>query len=337
MSWKKRLRNLVIWILALIVFPLFLLWLYVAQPTVKHSEPTDLQASPERLEKHVRILSETFAPRSFAHFKNLNGAADYIRDEFTNLNSGGIIEDQVYDTDGQRYRNISLFLNSGSSNDPRIVVGAHYDGYGEFPAADDNASGVAGLIETARLIAAEKSFTSPIEFVAYPLEEPPHFRTDAMGSAHHAKGLKQEKREVKLMISLEMIGYFSDKFGSQDYPSPILRPLYPARGNFIAVVGRSDMRDHVKEFKIGMKGTTDLPVYSIAAPAAIPGIDFSDHRNYWRYGYPAIMVTDTAFYRNKNYHSAKDTADLLDFDKMADVVTAVTAALLAEEGSELKD
>ncbi|MCL4103641.1 UNVERIFIED_CONTAM: hypothetical protein GTU68_059720 [Idotea baltica] len=325
-----RLRNLLIWSALLIALPTVLLWIYIAQPSLKSSAPSTAEVSPERLEKHVLALSEKFSPRSYAHFRNLNLAADYIATELKAIDSGGELTDQFFEVDRSRYRNISLFLNDEKPG-PRIVVGAHYDGYLEFPAADDNASGVAGLIELARLVGRGREIEFPIEFVAYPLEEPPHYATPAMGSSFHARNLKKGNQDVKLMISLEMIGYFSDELGSQRYPNGLLHLMYPLRGNFIAVIGRTDMRDVVKNFKIGMKGTTDLPVYSIAAPAALPGIDFSDHRNYWEQGFPAIMVSDTAFYRNQAYHTAEDTADRLDYLRMSETVVAVFEALKSME------
>ena len=135
-----------------------------------------------------------------------------------------------------------------------------------------------------------------IEFVAYTLEEPPFFGTEDMGSAHHAKLLFDRKVRVRCMIALEMIGYFSNAPGSQLFPGPALKIFYPSKGNFIAIVGRLDQRKIVKKIKGLMKGATDLPVYSINAPLIVSGIDYSDHRNYWKYGYEAVMITDTAFY-----------------------------------------
>lgn len=147
-----------------------------------------------------------------------------------------------------------------------------------------------------------------------------------MGSYIHAESVSEEGVSVRGMIALEMIVYFSDDFGSQDYPALLFKLIYPNRGNFIAVVGKLDQRDFISKTKVGMKGTTDLPVYSIAAPTQIPGIDFSDHRNYWEFGYDAVMITDTAFYRNHEYHKAGDTWHRLNYEKMADVVRAVYAA-----------
>lgn len=329
-SWKERLRSIAWLILFFVALPSFVVRVVIARPTLASSPKSELTADPSLLEKHVRVLSEDLAPRSYLHFKNLNATADYIRAELDDLGAPGAVTDQGFEVHNRRFRNISLLLNPEVKK-PRVVVGAHYDGFGEFPAADDNASGVAGLIELGRLLVAQRVNQFPIELVAYPLEEPPHFATPAMGSSQHAFSLREEKTEVRLMISLEMIGTFSDEWGSQAYPSGFLHLMYPPKGNFIAVVGRTDMRDVVKGFKIGMKGTTDLPVYSIAAPAALPGIDFSDHRNYWEEGFPALMVTDTAFFRNEHYHTPEDTADRLDYERMSDVVVAVFEAIAAME------
>jgi Zn-dependent M28 family amino/carboxypeptidase len=206
------------------------------------------------------------------------------------------------------------------------VVGAHYDACGETPGADDNASGVAALIELGYLLGSNPP-SREIELVAYVLEEPPFFRTPMMGSAVHAASIATEKETIVGVIVLETVGYFSEARGSQSYPSLLLKLIYPSRGNFIAVIGRWDQGQWVKRVKIGMKGATDLPVYSIRAPSVVPGIDFSDHLNYWPLGFNALMITDTAFYRNKAYHEKGDTADRLDYERMCKVVVAVFEAL----------
>jgi Zn-dependent M28 family amino/carboxypeptidase len=202
------------------------------------------------------------------------------------------------------------------------VVGAHYDAVEASPGADDNASGVAGLIELAYLLG-DTQLSRGIELVAYTLEEPPFFGTQQMGSAYHVESLADEGVEVTFMIALEMIGYFSNQPGSQQYPWPFLRWLYPNQGNFIALIGRWEQRHFVKRLKGYMKGSTDLPVYSMVAPSRMGSVDFSDHRNYWNSHYDALMVTDTAFYRNTKYHSVYDTADRLDYSRMGKVVIGV--------------
>lgn len=280
--------------------------------------------SPERLRAHVRMLADEFVPRDFAHPANLDRAAAYIREEFAR--AGGAVAEQPFEAGRSTYRNVIAAF--GPDTRERIVIGAHYDAAGPFPAADDNASGVAGLLELARLLGADPP-PIRVELVAYPLEEPPFYRTPLMGSAVHAASLKRQGVRVRVMMSLEMIGYFTDAPDSQKLPLAALRPFYPSRGNFIAVVGKMGQALLVRRVKRAMKGASPLGVHSINAPRWVPGVDFSDHMNYWDAGYPAVMITDTAFYRNPHYHTARDTADTLDYARMAQVVAGVHAAILA--------
>lgn len=285
------------------------------------SEPSP-RVSPARLEAHVRKLSGDFVPRDFAHPANLDRAAAYIRGELER--AGGDTHEQPYDAGGSTYRNVAASF--GPQTDERIVIGAHYDAAGPYPAADDNASGVAGLVELGHLLAADPPKTR-VELVAYPLEEPPFYRTPHMGSAVHAASLRRQGVRVRVMISLEMIGYFTDAPDSQKLPLAALKPFYPSRGNFIAVVGKLGQALLVRRIKRAMRRATPLAVHSINAPRWVPGVDFSDHVNYWHAGYPAVMITDTAFYRNPFYHTARDTADTLDYVRMAQVVEGVHAAV----------
>ncbi len=294
-----------------------LLWVYMAQPTLTAHPRSAVSVDPERLRAHVVALSKTFFPRSYRETKNLDQSAEYIRSHFAE--AGARISDQQFTAEGRTYRNvIGVF---GARKPPKIVVGAHYDSHGITPGADDNASGVAGLIEFAYLLGRHGT-DREIELVAYCLEEPPFFANEEMGSRIHVSSLKANDQNVAGAISLEMIGYFSDDWWSQPYPIPLLYLIYPIRGNYIAVVGRSHDRDLIKQIKSGMKGRTDLPVYSILAPEGTPGIDLSDHRSYWSVGIPAVMITDTAFQRNTEYHG-KDTAERLDFPRMAKVVVSL--------------
>ena len=283
---------------------------------------SDASVKPERLAQHVKMLSETLAPRDAQHPANLNRAADYIRQDF--IRARGQVSDQRFMADGVEYRNI--IATFGPDTQERIVVGAHYDTAGAMPGADDNASGVAGLIELAHLLG-KTTLPIRIDLVAYTLEEPPHFRTAQMGSAVHALSLKRAGVNVRAMLSLEMIGYFSDAEGSQTYPINLLKAVYPSKGNFITVVGHFAEPGLVRKVKRALAEATPLPVYSINAPRFIPGIDFSDHLNYWNEGFPAVMITDTSSFRNLNYHTQNDTADKLDFRRMALTVEGVFAAV----------
>jgi Zn-dependent M28 family amino/carboxypeptidase len=214
----------------------------------------------------------------------------------------------------------------GPDEGAATVVGAHYDSCNDTPGADDNASGVAGLLELGRLLVAHPP-RKPVELVAFPLEEPPYFRTQSMGSMQHAKSLRAANRELRFMVSLEMIGYFSDAPGSQGFPSPAIGKMYPDTGSFIAVVGQFGDFGLTRRVKARMMGASDLPVESFNAPRAVAGVDFSDHASYWAHGYPALMITDTAFMRNPNYHQITDTPETLDYVRMAKVVEGVYAAV----------
>ena len=231
---------------------------------------------------------------------------------------------QEWQVDGVTFRNVSALYGPASAE--RVVVGAHYDGCQPFPAADDNASGVAALLELARLLAANPP-RAQVELVAWSLEEPPFFRTLSMGSYVHAKSLADAKVKVRGALSLETMGYFRDDEGSQHFPVPGLSLLYSTRANYLAVVGNLGQIGLTRQVKSAMQSASPLQIFSINAPVAIPGIDFSDHLNYWRFGYPAVMVTDTAFNRNDNYHSATDTADTLDYLRLAQGTAGVFEAI----------
>lgn len=192
---------------------------------------------------------------------------------------------------------------------------------------------MAGLLELARLLQGVK-LRHTVELVAFCTEEPPCFASEHMGSSHHARSLAEQRTPVVAMLALEMIGYFSEETGSQSYPVPLLSLFYGSRGNFISVVGDTGQWSLIRTVKSAMKGATDLPVQSVAVPNSLPGVDLSDHRNYWEYNFPAVMITDTAFYRNRLYHSPGDTADRLDYERMADVVVGVYEAVTALANEE---
>jgi Zn-dependent M28 family amino/carboxypeptidase len=175
---------------------------------------------------------------------------------------------------------------------------------------------------------ARERLSHRVELVAFALEEMPFFGTGAMGSAVHAASLRASGRRVRAMICLEMLGCFDDRRGSQRFPFPLLRLFYPSRGNFIAVVGNAGGIGIVRRVKRSMRAGSNLPVHSINAPAIVPGVDLSDHRSYWREGFPAVMITDTAFYRNDRYHSAADTPETLDYPRMAEVVRGAWNAVV---------
>jgi hypothetical protein len=322
-NWTKRFRNLAC---LTVGFGSVLFW--VIQPLFTDVGPRPnplIEVNPEILEAHVRILTEELSPRNFEHLENMEKTADYVREQF--YRAGALTDELSYQIKGKSFRIVSGFF--GPATKERIIVGAHYDAVPGSPGADDNASGVAGLLEMAATLG-ENPPPMLIELVAYPNEEPPFFRSRLMGSYVHAKHLKEEKVPVRLMIALESIGHFTDRPFTQLYPNPFFRLFYPSRGNFIAVVSRLREGFAIRRVKKVMRTVSDLPVYSFNGPSIVAGVDYSDHRSYWKAGYRAVMVTDTAFYRNEHYHSSEDTPDTLDYTRLAKVIQGVYAAVLAE-------
>jgi len=270
------------------------------------------------LKKHVHTLAETPGFRTYENVKGLNNVANYISSHMKQYSDS--VRFQEYTVKGQTYKNV--ICSFGMEHSERIIVGAHYDVCENQPGADDNASGIAGLLELCRMLK-DKKLNYRVDLVAYTLEEPPFFRSEFMGSHIHARYLADNKIPVKGMICLEMLGYFTDKKKTQDYPLGVLKMFYGSRGNYITVVQKYGGGKFSRKIKRGMKNQGLIKTKSFKGPKALPGIDFSDHLNYWKYGFSAVMITDTAFYRNKNYHQKGDVPELLDYKKMALVVDQV--------------
>ncbi len=321
---RRRLQMISLYLLlfALVILSIGLFWITQPLPWISVRQNAEQLVSPERLKLHIRKLSEDFFPRHYAHQQNQDRTADYIKQEFEK--AGARVSEQKFTVNGEVYRNV--IGNLGNPNAEKIVIGAHYDTAGAMPGADDNASGVTGLIELAYLLSKE-DLPLQIELVAYNLEEPPFFGSNQMGSYAHAESLSRSNVKIRLMICLEMIGYFSDEPESQNFPISVMNILYPTTGNFIAIVGNVSNGFTTRQLKAEMLRSSDLPVYSMNSPSFVNGVDFSDHRNYWKFGYNAVMITDTAFFRNKNYHSDEDTWEKLDYSRMAKVVEGVFSGI----------
>ena len=267
---------------------------------------------------HLEFMTKSDQFRNFENIDRLDSVAKYIYDDFRKY--ADTVYYQTYTVDGSIYRNV--VCSFGPMEAERTIIGAHYDVCGAQEGADDNASGVVGLLEIARLLDSD-TLENRVELVAYTLEEPPYFRSDYMGSYVHAKSLFDKEVAVSGMICLEMIGYFDDEKSSQDYPVAGMGAIYGTKGDYIALVNQMSPGKFVTEFKKDFQKTDRIKSKEITAPKSMPGIDFSDHLNYWKFGYAALMITDTAFYRNKNYHEKSDTMEKLDLKRMAGVIDAV--------------
>lgn len=281
------------------------------------------QADPYRLKNYLNHIIAPHAFRNHQNVQELDRVAAYIKQQVEQFAIP--CEYQTYQVAAKTYRNVICHLQTGNAQ--KVIIGAHYDVYGNFKGADDNASGVAGVIETARILAINKTrLKQNVDFVFYTLEEPPYFRTQNMGSYVHAKSILNQKDQIQAVYILEMIGYFDHK-PVQDYPSG-LSLFYPKHGNFIGAVSNFSSRNLSEDYCDSMKFIRQLDCQRLIAPSFVQGVDFSDHLNYWNFEIPAIMITDTAFFRNKHYHTKGDTVEKLNLNKMAEVVNGLAYVLL---------
>lgn len=287
-----------------------------------HTGTYEILSDTLRIENDLRVITKSEKSRDYKNVETLNLVADYIFKEL--LKTCDTVYYQTYQVNGIEYKNVVGSI--GQDNPERIVLGAHYDVAGEQEGADDNTSGVVGLLELSRLLSKD-ILNYRIDFVAYTLEEPPFFGTEHMGSNIHAKSLFDDGANVKGMICLEMIGYFNDEPKSQSYPVGFLKLFYGSKGDYITVVQKFGNGKFGRQVKRLMKNQGLIKTKSFSGPAKMPGVDFSDHKNYWKYGYSAVMITNTAFYRNKNYHEKTDKMETLDLKRMALVIDEVYLTL----------
>lgn len=276
-----------------------------------------MKTTEAALYEHVNYFTSFTPHRHFGNLAALNICAVDLQKYFLDLNL--LVEKQTWIARGNEYHNIigSLY----PEKQKRLIVGAHYDVYANNPGADDNASGMAGLLECAKLISlAKPSLDYGIDFVAYCLEEPPFYGTAEMGSYIHAQSVKENAENILGMICFDMIGYYSDEAGSQTFPNAALAQLFPSVGNFIIVVGKSQFEEFASDFFANMDAANKMNVQKIIFPDDNELSTLSDHRNYWSIGINALMINNSAFLRNPNYHEKTDTIDTLDFKKMKLVV-----------------
>ena len=285
----------------------------------------------ENLEHHVRALCQV-APRSDTSPEGYAASAAYIRRA---LEERGYDVRDVQIQGGSNTQNMRTGAPSSTygvnilATHPDmedwsniIVVGAHYDSYtSATPGADDNASGVAATLELARTMI-DRPGNQQVVFAFFANEEPPHFKRSTMGSLSVARFLRAQGATVRVMFSLEMLGFYSDEPSSQLYP-PVLSWFYPDRGDFVAFVTRTEDRGLLTDTVARWRSDIDFPSEGFAGPSWVTGVDFSDHWSFWQHDLPAIMVTDTAFFRNPHYHQQTDTPETLDYERFARVTVGI--------------
>ncbi|WP_218250956.1 M28 family peptidase [Candidatus Magnetobacterium casense] len=280
----------------------------------------------ERLRIHVSVLAADIGERNPSNYKKLQAAAEYIKHAAaeTGQNAKLKVSSHGYMADGKSVENIEIEIKGSNPKEAEkiIVIGAHYDSALFAKGANDNASGVAAVLEIARIMA-DKNPAKTVRFVFFVNHELPYFQTDKMGSLVYATAAKQRGDKIIAMLSLETIGCYTDKPGSQNYPFPFSL-LYPSTGNFIAFVSNFKsstlLRRSIKLFR----QDTRFPSEGVIAPGKVQGIDWSDHWAFWQMGYRAIMITDTALFRYEHYHLLTDTPDKLDYERLSRVVQGIS-------------
>ncbi|MDR1682377.1 MAG: M28 family peptidase [Candidatus Symbiothrix sp.] len=279
------------------------------------------------IKNHLSVLTKTDGFRNYQNLKVLNQTADFIASIFRQY--ADTVYFQEFKVEKNIYKNVICRFGT-KINKPLVVIGAHYDVCGNQQGADDNASGVVALLELARMLKNAKT-SYPVELVAFTLEEPPFFRSQYMGSYIHANYLKNNNIPLYGMVAVEMIGYFDDQKQSQSYPVKTMKVAYGTKGDFILLAKKTGSGEFVKQFSKQFKNAETIETESFKIPSKIrstAGIDFSDHLNYWNLGYDALMVTNTSFYRNKNYHQKTDTMETLDIPRMAKVIDGIVQAII---------
>ncbi len=303
-------------------------WFMTSMPGESHEGPPaddpEARALAGALRRHVVELAQVIGERNFDRHVELERAASYVSARLEEI--GCAVERRDFAVWEGSASNLECELRGGGEADEIVVVGAHYDSVGGSPGANDNASGVAVLLELARL-AQDRPRERTLRFVAFANEEPPFFQTPRMGSYVYAKEAMERSENVVAMLSIETVGFYSDAPGSQGYPAPF-HLLYPDRGDFVALVAnpfsRALLQRAIRSFRssraaVGSEG--------IAAPGFVEGVAWSDHWAFWLHGIPAIMVTDTAPFRDRAYHTTRDTPERLDYRRMSSVVRGLVAVV----------
>ncbi len=318
-----------------------ILGLPIEASQAKEPSLIEIEETTQRLRNHVQELTIAIGERSIEQPQSLKRTEGYIESFFRGI---GLQTDlQPYDYRGLIVANVIARLDFGDRPSRCFILGAHYDSVVGTVGADDNASAVAVLLETARCLALLKDKVSldlSVIFVAFALEEAPVFATPFMGSVVYADQVKSSKKPIDGMLCLEMVGYSCHRPGCQGYPFPLMFMNYPKEGNFIGVVGNFASRGLTRSISQAFRQNPALPVVALTVPLSgwlLPPVRLSDHASFWDRGFKAVMITDSAFYRNPYYHTTADTMDKLDFGFMAELVESLVGFFKIEGQTALED
>jgi hypothetical protein len=331
-----KLKKTAAWLLSGVIIVIFPVHLFAGEVFMADLQ-FEKKESKRRIETHLRLLTEKIGERSVRQWDRHAEARDAIYEIFEHLGLQPMFE--TYDYEGTSVSNVIAEINPGANPSQRYIVGAHYDTVSGTVGADDNASGVAVLLELAAVLQQNRALLHngpSIRLVAFALEEPPVFLTRYMGSKIHARAMKANQERLDGMICLEMVGYTCHDKGCQSYPFPLNLMGYPKTGDFIGIVGNLSSRKFTAALIDAFKRNPALPAISLNVPFngwLTPTIRLSDHASFWDQGFKAVMITDTAFYRNPHYHLPSDTMATLDIDFMAELVRSLLIFLTTATNS----
>ncbi|MGD8519920.1 MAG: M28 family peptidase [Desulfobacterales bacterium] len=287
----------------------------------------DMDKTSQRIKEHLTQLTITIGERSVRLPANLQRTSKYIESFYQSI--GLSVRRETYEYDGMTVANVVSQITFNSQPKNRFLIGAHYDSVMGTVGADDNASAIAVQLETARQLKTlvdKETLDLSVKFVSFALEEPPVYGTRNMGSRVYAKKARNENEKIDGMICLEMVGYTCHESGCQGYPFPLMFFGYPKKGNFIGIVGNSKSKNFTQSLVSAFSKNSDLPVVKLNVPLngrILPSVRLSDHASFWDQGFKAVMITDSAFYRNPYYHTALDTMEKLDYRFMAELVESL--------------
>ncbi len=273
----------------------------------------------DKLRAHVEMLGGTIGERNVWHPEALDAAVAYVREQLSG--AGYEVGEQPYQVEGRTVLNLDASLPGSALADEIVLVGAHYDSLRGSPGANDNATGIAAVLEIAHTLR-DRKVPRTLRFVAFVNEEPPFFQTNQMGSRVYARRCQERGEKIVAMLAPETIGYYSDEKGSQRYPFPF-NLFYPDTGNFIGFIGNYDSRRLVSRCVESFRRHAQFPSEGAAVPGLFEGVGWSDHWSFWQEGYAGLMVTDTAPFRYRHYHTQEDTPDRVNYDRMSRVVAGL--------------
>jgi hypothetical protein len=300
-------------------------------PAAETTVMIDIPATEARLRGHLKALATDIGERSVLKPKNLKKSADYIRDFYQAVGIDARLE--PYDYHGIEVANVVAEVQPAPGPTRRILIGAHYDSVAGTVGADDNASAVAVQLETARQVMALKANRAldlAVVFVSFALEEPPAYGTPYMGSRVYARQAVKRGERIDAMICLEMVGYACREPGCQSYPFPLTLFGYPKAGDFIGIVGNFASRGLTRSIFGSFRKNPELPAIKLTVPFngwIMPAVRLSDHASFWDAGFKAVMITDSAFFRNPHYHLPSDRPETLDYRFMAELVESLVMYL----------